>query len=154
MVIERKSPVLESSRFHIVLVEPEIAANTGAVGRSCVAAGAKLWLVRPLGFLVDDRRIRRAGLDYWPHLDWSVVDSLDEVVEALGRDRLWFFSTKASRSYSDTAFEPGDGLVFGPESRGLPLSWLEAWPDRATANPDPSGGEKPQPVQFGGDRPF
>jgi tRNA (cytidine/uridine-2'-O-)-methyltransferase len=135
MAIESESSVLDGSRFHVVLVEPEIAANTGAVGRSCVAAGAKLWLVRPLGFLVDDRRIRRAGLDYWPHLDLRVVDHIDEVVEALGRDRLWFFSTRASQTYTGAAFELGDGLVFGPESRGLPLSWLEARPDRALRIP-------------------
>jgi tRNA (cytidine/uridine-2'-O-)-methyltransferase len=135
MAIETESPGLAASRFHVVLVEPEIAANTGAVGRSCVAVGATLWLVRPLGFLVDDRRIRRAGLDYWPHLDWRVVDHLDEVVEALGRDRLWFFSTKASQTYSNATFELGDGLVFGPESRGLPVSWLEARPDRSLRIP-------------------
>jgi len=109
-------------RFHVVLVGPEIAANAGAIGRSCVAAGAMLWMVRPLGFHLTDRHVRRAGLDYWPHLDWRVVDHLDEVVEALGRDRLWAFSTRAERPYTEAAYRPGDGLVFGPESRGLPAS--------------------------------
>ena len=123
------------ARFHVILVEPEISGNTGAVGRSCVAAGAMLWMVRPLGFLLDDRRIRRAGLDYWPHLDWRVVDHLDEVVEALGRDRLWSFSTKASRPYTGVSYRPGDGLIFGPESRGLPQSWLDAQADRAVRIP-------------------
>src|SRR4051812_26022319 len=88
------------ARLHVVLVEPEIAANTGAIGRTCVAAGAMLWLVRPLGFHLDDRHRRRAGLDYWPHLVWRAVDHLDEVVAALGADRLWSFSTKASRPYT------------------------------------------------------
>ncbi len=85
-----------SSALHVVLVEPEIALNTGSIGRTCVAAGAMLWLVRPLGFRLDDRHVRRAGLDYWEHLNWRVVDRLDDVVAALGRDRLWSFSTKAT----------------------------------------------------------
>lgn len=122
-------------RFHVVLVEPEIAGNVGAVGRTCVAAGAMLWLVRPLGFLITDRHIKRAGLDYWPHLDWRAVDHLDEVVDALGRDRLWLFSTKATNAYTEAAFAPGDGLVFGPESRGLPASWIEERPGRALRIP-------------------
>ena len=120
-------------KLHVVLVEPEIASNTGAIGRTCVAAGATLWLVRPLGFHLDDRHVRRAGLDYWEHLDLRVVDHLDEV--GLGRDRLWSFSTGASRLYTQAAFEPGDGLVFGPESRGLPRSWLAERPDRALRIP-------------------
>ncbi len=122
-------------RFHVILVEPEIAGNVGAIGRTCVAAGAMLWLVRPLGFLVTDRHIKRAGLDYWPHLDWRVVDHLDEVAEALGRDRLWLFSTRGSTSYVDARFAPGDGLVFGPESRGLPASMLNARPGRSLRIP-------------------
>jgi tRNA (cytidine/uridine-2'-O-)-methyltransferase len=126
---------LTGDRFHVILVEPEIAGNVGAVGRTCVAAGAMLWLVRPLGFLVTDRHIRRAGLDYWPHLAWRVVDHLDEVAEALGRDRLWLFSTRATTPYTGATFAPGDGLVFGPESRGLPASWLDARPDRALRIP-------------------
>ncbi len=128
-------PAPDSGRFHVILVGPEIAGNTGAIGRSCVAVGAKLWLVRPLGFLVSDRHIRRAGLDYWEHLDWRVVDHLDEVVDALGRDRLWSFSTKATLPYTQAEYRPGDGLVFGPESRGLPDSWLEARPDRGIRIP-------------------
>src|SRR5438067_8748168 len=87
-------------RLHVVLVEPEIAANTGAIGRTCVAAGAMLWLVRPLGFRLDDRHRRRAGLDYWEHLSWRGVDHLDEVVACLGRDRLWSLSTRGSSPYT------------------------------------------------------
>jgi len=75
-----------ASLLHVVLVEPEIAANTGAIGRTCVAAGAMLWLIRPLGFHLDDRHRRRAGLDYWPFLTWAAVDHLDEVAERLGRE--------------------------------------------------------------------
>jgi tRNA (cytidine/uridine-2'-O-)-methyltransferase len=112
--------------LHVVLYEPEIAANAGAVGRTCVAAGAMLWLVRPLGFHLGDRHRRRAGLDYWEHLNWRAVDHIDEVAEAVGADRLWSFSTKAATPYTRAAFRPGDALVFGPESRGLPPRWLDA----------------------------
>lgn len=121
--------------LHVVLVEPEIAANTGAIGRTCVAAGAMLWLVRPLGFHLDDRHRRRAGLDYWEHLRWRAVDGLDEVAEALGRDRLWYFSTKSKGPYTDVVYRVGDGLVFGPESRGLPPRLIAENPDRAVRIP-------------------
>lgn len=120
-----------ASRAHVILVEPEIAGNTGAIGRTCVAAGATLWLVRPLGFQLDDRHRRRAGLDYWEHLDLRVVNSIDEAADAIGRGRLWSFTTKATRVYTDPRYSPGDALVFGSESRGLPSQWLTAQnPDR------------------------
>jgi tRNA (cytidine/uridine-2'-O-)-methyltransferase len=135
MKSEREPTRARSDRFHVVLVEPEIAANVGAIGRTCVASGAMLWLVRPLGFHLTDGRIKRAGLDYWPHLDWRVVDHLDEVVDALGPDRLWSFSTKASRSYTEATFQNGDGLVFGPESRGLARTWLESQTSRCLRIP-------------------
>jgi tRNA (cytidine/uridine-2'-O-)-methyltransferase len=122
-------------RLHVVLIEPEIAANTGSIGRTCVAAGAALWLVRPLGFHLDDPHLKRAGLDYWQHLDLKVVDSLDDVVAALGRDRLWSFSSKAASTYTAVAYRDGDGLVFGPETRGLPSHWLGERPDRALRIP-------------------
>ena len=114
--------------LHVILVEPEIAANAGAIGRTCVAAGAALWLVRPLGFRLDDRHRRRAGLDYWEHLVCHVGDALDQAAAAIAPGRLWSFTTKAARPYTDAHFEPGDALVFGPESRGLPAGWLAAQP--------------------------
>ncbi|MBV8487384.1 MAG: tRNA (cytidine(34)-2'-O)-methyltransferase [Planctomycetaceae bacterium] len=129
------SPSPAPSRLSVVLVEPEIAANTGAIGRSCVAAGARLWLVRPLGFHLDDRYLRRAGLDYWDHLDLKVINHLDEVTQVISRDRLWSFSTKAGSPYWQADFRPADALVFGPESRGLPRSWLEQCPDRCVRIP-------------------
>lgn len=122
-------------RLHVVLYQPEIAANAGAIGRTCVAAGAMLWLVRPLGFHLDDRYLRRAALDYWEHLEYKVVDSLEEVAAVLGRDRLWSFSTRVGPVYTDVRYRPGDALVFGPESRGLPRSWLDEQPDRAVRIP-------------------
>ena len=118
-----------------MLVEPEIAGNVGAIGRTCVAAGAMLWLVRPLGFFLDDRHLRRAGLDYWPHLTWRIVDGLDEVAAELGEDRLRPFSTRAPLPYTAATYRAGDALVFGSEGRGLPPSWLDARLDRALRIP-------------------
>jgi tRNA (cytidine/uridine-2'-O-)-methyltransferase len=113
-------------RLHVVLVEPEIAANVGAIGRTCVALGAELWLVRPLGFHLDDRRRRRAGLDYWADLLLHVVDDLEEALDASGPARAWFFSTRATQAYHRARYETGDALVFGSESRGLPERVLES----------------------------
>src|SRR3954464_11600979 len=104
--------------LHIVLHQPEIPYNTGSVGRTCVAVGAKLWLVRPLGFRVDDYYLRRAGLDYWEHLEWQVVDTWDELQTALPAEpeqtggRRWLFTKKAERSYLDAQFQSADVLVF------------------------------------------
>jgi tRNA (cytidine/uridine-2'-O-)-methyltransferase len=111
--------------LHIVLHQPEIPHNTGSVGRTCVAVGAKLWLVRPLGFRVDDYYLRRAGLDYWEHLEWEVVDDWPALVSRLGERRMWLFTKTAMRVYSDVTYERGDALVFGSESHGLPASLLE-----------------------------
>jgi tRNA (cytidine/uridine-2'-O-)-methyltransferase len=117
------------------LVEPEIAANTGSIGRTCVALGAWLWLVRPLGFHLNDRHRRRAGLDYWQHLELQIVNSLDELLDHFTPDRLWLFSTKAAQAYTTAAYQPRDALVFGPESRGLPPGLLQAHSARALRIP-------------------
>ncbi len=118
--------------FHVVLVEPEIPPNTGNIGRLCVAAGATLHLVHPLGFQINDRELKRAGLDYWPHLklrEWPDWDAF--AAACLAPDRCFFFTTKSSRSYLAQRFEPGDYLVFGRETRGLPERLLTANPERA-----------------------
>jgi len=111
--------------FHVVLYQPEIPDNTGAVGRTCVAIGAKLWLVRPLGFQIDHRRIKRAGLDYWQHLDLEIVDHWENLTERLVGKRFWFLSKKAEMSYTAPSFEKGDVFVFGCESLGLPHFIME-----------------------------
>lgn len=111
--------------FHIVQYHPEIASNAGSIGRTCVAIGAKLWLVRPLGFQIDDRKLKRAGLDYWPALEWEVVDDWAALEARLGARRLWFLSKKADRVYTDVRFRRGDAFVFGSESEGLPETMLE-----------------------------
>ena len=121
--------------LHIVLYEPEIPNNAGAVGRTCVAVGAKLWLVRPLGFRVDDRQLRRAGLDYWQHLEWEVVDDWETLLGRLPNPTPWLFSKTADTPYTDARFRRSDVLVFGGESQGLPNSLLEAHPDRTLRIP-------------------
>lgn len=121
--------------LHIVLFQPEIHFNTGAVGRTCVALRAKLWLVRPLGFRLDDRHLRRAGLDYWQHLEWEVVDDWAQLTQRLPDRRPWFFTKTATTAYTAARFEPEDVLVFGCESQGLPPSLLDSHPDRCLRIP-------------------
>ena len=111
--------------FHVVLYQPEIPDNTGAVGRTCVAIGAKLWLVRPLGFQINHRRIKRAGMDYWQHLDLEIVDDWECLTERLATKRFWFLSKKTEILYTTPSFEKGDAFVFGCESLGLPYSIME-----------------------------
>ncbi len=115
--------------LHIVLHEPEIPPNAGNVGRTCVAIGAKMWLVRPIGFKLDDYYLRRAGLDYWDELEWEVADSWDDLVArlaAVGRQKPWFFEVGAPRIYTEVSYSRGDVLVFGSESKGLPPDLLAA----------------------------
>lgn len=115
---------------HVVLYQPEIPYNTGSVGRTCVAVGAKLWLVRPLGFRLDDYYLRRAGLDYWEHLEWEVVDDWAALHEKLPQRKPWLFTKRAQREFTDVRYEAGDVLVFGCESAGLPAAILDGYPDR------------------------
>ena len=111
--------------FHIVLVEPEIPPNTGNIGRLCLATGARLHLVGPLGFALDDRSLLRAGLDYWQHLDVRIWESQADFFRQLAPSaRVFYFSTKAERSYWDIDFQRGDWLIFGSETRGLAESLL------------------------------
>ena len=122
--------------FDVVLLHPEIPPNTGNVIRLCANAGARLHLVEPLGFSMDDRRLKRAGLDYHElavirvHRDWEACSA------ALGDARRFALSRRASRRYDEVAFQPGDVLVFGPETRGLPDSLLATFePDRCLRLP-------------------
>lgn len=119
--------------LHIVLVEPEIPANTGNAGRTAVVLGLRLHLVCPLGFSLEDRYVRRAGLDYWRDVDLVVHDSWPEALPHLGR--FWLFSARATRLYTDVAYQPGDALVFGKESAGLPDELLAQYPDRCLRLP-------------------
>jgi len=121
--------------LHVVLHQPEIPQNTGSVGRTCVAAGAKLWLVRPLGFRLDDSYLRRAGLDYWEHLEWEAVDHWEALTERLPGTNPWYFSKTATRPYTEVPYDRGDVLIFGCESQGLPSSMLAANAQRSLRIP-------------------
>lgn len=127
---ETDEPIL-----HVVLYQPDIPQNTGNIGRSCVAVGAKLWLVRPLGFQLDDRYLKRAGMDYWHLVDYEVVDDWEQLVQRLGKDaergarresgglptpRFWFLTKFGEKLLWEAEFRRGDVLVFGSETRGLP----------------------------------
>ena len=120
---------MQSPPLHIVLHQPEIPQNTGNIGRTCVAVGAKLWLVRPLGFRLDEKHLRRAGLDYWDHLDWEVADNWGELQQRLAGRRLWYFSKRATSCYTSVQFRFDDVLVFGSETQGLPNQILARDPD-------------------------
>ena len=112
---------------NIVLVEPKIAPNTGTIGRLCVNMGASLHLVEPLGFEITDTRLKRAGLDYWHKLAPTVWPSLDAFLQAHGHQRLWLATTKGKRPYFEADYRPGDWLLFGSETEGLPNDLLERY---------------------------
>ncbi len=111
--------------IHIVLVEPEIPPNTGNIARSCAATGAHLHLVKPLGFSIDDRSLKRAGLDYWPYVTLSVHESLDAFMDEYGGRNMYFATTKGVNRYTDVSYEDEDMLIFGKETRGLPAGLIE-----------------------------
>ena len=110
--------------FNVVLVEPEIPPNTGNVGRLCLATRSTLHLVEPLGFSIDHRQLKRAGLDYWEEVDLRNWPSLEALQAANAAARFFYMTTKSSRPYFQVRFEPGDFLVFGRETRGLPETLL------------------------------
>ena len=126
--------------FQVVLHEPEIPNNTGNIGRTCVATGCALHLIHPLGFDVSEKACRRAGLDYWPRL--GVQHSMDFAdyrskhgETPAGPRPLWFFTTRTTRNCFDAKFEPGDALIFGKETAGLPDALLDQYPDRLLCLP-------------------
>jgi len=120
-----------------VLHQPEIPQNTGNISRTCVAIGAKLWLVRPLGFDLSEKQLRRPGLDYWKHLQWEVVDHWEELGAKIPDFRPWFFSKAARQLYTRVEYQRGDTLVFGSETSGLPAHLLD--PDAARSVRIPIG---------------
>ncbi len=112
--------------FNIVLVSPKIPQNTGNIGRTCVALGYSLHIVKPIPFELDDKQIKRAGLDYWPHLNLFVWESLDDFLAANPiNERHFFLTTKTDNSYFDASFSPGDYFYFGSEDSGLPTSLMD-----------------------------
>ncbi|WP_137974761.1 tRNA (uridine(34)/cytosine(34)/5-carboxymethylaminomethyluridine(34)-2'-O)-methyltransferase TrmL [Pseudomonas sp. F(2018)] len=115
--------------FHVVLFQPEIPPNTGNIIRLCANTGCHLHLIEPLGFDLDDKRLRRAGLDYHEYATLKRHHSLDDCITAIRPDRILAFTTKASHSYAQMEYQAGDMLLFGPESRGLPAEILAQIPD-------------------------
>lgn len=125
--------------LNIVLYEPEIPFNTGAIARTCALTHTKLHLIEPLGFSISEKAVKRAGLDYWPYVDLTVYKDYEEFLDKNRVGRLFFASTKSSHIYTDVKYEDGDYLVFGPETRGLPEDVI--FSDRGTNIRIPMIGE-------------
>ena len=121
--------------FHIVLVEPEIPQNTGNIARTCAATGTKLHIVKPMGFSIDDKKLKRAGLDYWHLLGVQYYENFDDFMQKNEGARLFLASTKAPRRHSDISYQDGDFLVFGKETKGLPEDLIQRHLDHAVRIP-------------------
>jgi tRNA (cytidine/uridine-2'-O-)-methyltransferase len=122
----------------IVLVNPQIPQNTGNVVRSCHVTGSKLILVAPLGFSTSDRWLKRSGLDYWEGVDIEIIENLEQVLETT-ESPFYFFSSKASKTYSDIIYKKDDWLIFGSETNGLPDIYYERWPENFVTIPMRAG---------------
>ena len=131
--------MLPPHRLQLVLFQPQIAPNTGNIARMCVATGTHLHLVRPLGFVLSDRQLRRSAMDYWPRLKLTVHDDTESFLEALRGASLWFFTTKSQRTYWSATFSPDDYLVFGSETHGIPAGVLDRHADRTLRIPQAEG---------------
>ncbi len=133
------SPDLSPHRVSVALVHPQIAPNTGNIGRLCVASGTHLHLVRPLGFVLSDRNLQRAGMDYWPRLKLTIHDDLPAFLDVMSGTRTWLFTTSGERSAWDVPFADGDCLAFGSETRGLPRDLLASQADQRVRIPQVAG---------------
>lgn len=125
----------EKKTLNIVLFEPEIPQNTGNIARTCAATGARLHLVRPFGFEITDRNLKRAGLDYWYLVDITYYDSIDDFFEKTAGSEYFFFSTKARKTHSEVSYPDGAYIIFGKETRGIPEHVLMRYPDRCVRIP-------------------
>lgn len=130
----RKVSNISVMAFNIVLVEPEIPQNTGNIARTCAATGSRLHLVEPLGFAIDDKKLKRAGLDYWHLLDITYYANLDDFFEK-NQGRFFFFTTKAPQHYAQVQYQDEDYLLFGKETKGLPEELLAAHPESCVRLP-------------------
>ena len=119
---------MEAPFAHVILFEPEIPPNTGNIIRLCANTGAQLHLIKPLGFDLDDKQLKRAGLDYHEYASLKVHENMESCIAALPNSRFFAFTTKASKHYHTASYQPGDCLLFGPESRGLPEAVLSGFP--------------------------
>ncbi|MBS3886331.1 MAG: tRNA (uridine(34)/cytosine(34)/5-carboxymethylaminomethyluridine(34)-2'-O)-methyltransferase TrmL [Firmicutes bacterium] len=121
--------------MHVVLVEPEIPPNTGNISRTCAVTGTALHLVGPLGFSIDDRQLKRAGLDYWQFLKLYIHEDLHQFLQTVATENFWFLTTHGKRNYAEINYQPSDFLVFGKETAGLPKELLAAYPERTVRIP-------------------
>ncbi|MDR0903308.1 MAG: tRNA (cytidine(34)-2'-O)-methyltransferase [Ruminococcus sp.] len=121
--------------LNLVLCEPQIPQNTGNISRTCAVVGAALHLIKPMGFEITESRVKRAGLDYWDKLDIFYYDGIDEFLAGKDEEKLFFFSTKAGRFYSDVQYPDGAYLIFGREDAGLPEAVLERYSERCVKLP-------------------
>ena len=117
------------STLNIVLYEPEIPQNTGNIGRTCVATGTRLHLIEPMGFVINDKNLKRAGMDYWKDLDVTIYDDWNDFMEKNPDAKLYMATTKGKHVYSDAKFEPDSYIVFGKESAGIPEELLIQYPE-------------------------
>lgn len=127
------------NQINIVLHEPEIPQNTGNIARTCAAVGASLHLIRPLGFTIDDKKLKRAGLDYWHYLDITYYDSLDDFFAKHPDADVYYYTTKAKNRYTDVSYPNPVYIMFGKESKGLPEDLLHDHPDRCVRIPMRNG---------------
>lgn len=125
--------------LNIVLVEPQIPQNTGNIVRTCAATNCRLHLIRPMGFKIDDKQLKRAGLDYWHYLDISYYDSIEDFFEKNNKGNFYFFTTKATKTYTDISYPNNSFLVFGREDKGLPEEVLIKHPDTCVRMPMGTG---------------
>lgn len=124
--------------FRIVLVEPEIPQNTGNIGRTCVGTNCELHLIGPMAFEINDTQLKRAGLDYWQHLKWFYYENYQKWFESVqNKERVFYFTTKVKQSYFDVKYQPGDWLVFGKETKGLPPEIIQNNLSQAVTIPQP-----------------
>lgn len=133
------TPENKKSVFNVVLVEPEIPQNTGNISRTCACTGAALHIVKPMGFEITDKHLKRAGLDYWDKLDLTYYENLDDFFEKNRGGRFFYLSKKAKARYTDVAYRAGDYLIFGKETKGLPENLVFDNPETALRIPMASG---------------
>lgn len=136
---EEGALIVPPHQLKAALFQPQIAPNTGNIGRLCVATGTELHIVRPMGFVLSEKNVRRSGMDYWDRLRLTVHDDDEAFFRTIGETPLWLFTSKATRSYWDVKYSPSDCLVFGSETHGLSEALLERFPDRTVRIPQAPG---------------
>jgi len=135
----RETGVLPPHNFKLVILQPQIAPNTGNIARLCVATSTELHLVRPMGFVLSDRELRRSAMDYWPRLKLSVHDDNDAFFRVIGAARRWYFDSSGSCGIWDADFHDGDWLIFGSETKGIDPVLLRGEPQRVVRIPQSAG---------------